>query len=634
MNALFSPLTTTYKTQSNIVKNAYGSSEFPGIAVNGIISTFVDLKLIAVPDRFDPDVSDPTNLSVRRGEICVRYKDPLIKLSYWKISSAAEFDDDGFYHTGDVGELNYSKLDETGRPTLKIVDRVTNMLELYVDGDSVWVEKAKLESQVYNRLSCATPNKICLLADRNQNFIIAVISPSSEFIKDCVHSPGNIKDEERLILQELLAKCEDIDKGYELARRYICSCPSVYAVIIKEMNAAARAAQLRHYEIPREVVLDFDEWTVSNSLLTVTHKPRREQIRAKFQHQMEAIYARHIVGHIVGARDVSSDDGTSRVETADNSELERKAIDMSFRNEEDKIEVLVPLLEKRFTLSQTLGNLLLLLSSLVGPNSLFLKNAAHIDLMPNGYIKQDEASLPCYENSLKKDYITFRFQAVTESDALELNRLLDIMRACNIKIRSKSQEWLKEMHARCTKAAEIANTTLLLTTQETDEHLRLFLCAAEELIVDATEHRVAGIEKAFVALMTSLTRRLLAVRKAYQHCDESAVPCDEEKQCKADYNAASDLLRIRAPRMGVRIPYQIDYGAWFAASADPNALRDMLPEVSLGQLRVWCQLSGELIEDNGKGVGKPRFHALDLDETNQSMSRLLNSVPNSVLAQY
>ena len=86
--------------------------------------------------------------------------------------------------------------------------------------------------------------------------------------------------------------------------------------------------------------------------------------------------------------------------------------------------------------------------------------------------------------------------------------------------------------------------------------------------------------------------------------------------------------------MGVRIPYQIDYGAWFAASADPNALRDMLPEVSLGQLRVWCQLSGELIEDNGKGVGKPRFHALDLDETNRSMSRLLNSVPNSVLAPY
>jgi hypothetical protein len=42
---------------------------------------------------------------------------------------------------GDVGELDYSALDETNKPTLRIIDRVANMTELYVDGDSVWVEQ-------------------------------------------------------------------------------------------------------------------------------------------------------------------------------------------------------------------------------------------------------------------------------------------------------------------------------------------------------------------------------------------------------------------------------------------------------------------------------------------------------------
>jgi hypothetical protein len=42
---------------------------------------------------------------------------------------------------GDIGELDYSNLDEASKPNLRIVDRVANMTELYVCGDSVWVEQ-------------------------------------------------------------------------------------------------------------------------------------------------------------------------------------------------------------------------------------------------------------------------------------------------------------------------------------------------------------------------------------------------------------------------------------------------------------------------------------------------------------
>ena len=44
------PPTSTLKEQSSRIKNAYGLSEFPGISVNGVISTIIDLELVPVPE--------------------------------------------------------------------------------------------------------------------------------------------------------------------------------------------------------------------------------------------------------------------------------------------------------------------------------------------------------------------------------------------------------------------------------------------------------------------------------------------------------------------------------------------------------------------------------------------------------
>jgi long-chain acyl-CoA synthetase len=157
------------------VKNAYGSSEFPGISVNGEVNENVELELVPVPehdvvetiletvldkatgqtatverevvkvrrgDRFDPSAS--VKDAPQLGEIRVRYKNNTAPLQYWRNPKAtlASFRD-GWYYTGDVGELDPLKIDERGQPTLRIVDRVSNMIELYVDGDSVWLEQGK-----------------------------------------------------------------------------------------------------------------------------------------------------------------------------------------------------------------------------------------------------------------------------------------------------------------------------------------------------------------------------------------------------------------------------------------------------------------------------------------------------------
>lgn len=67
---------------------------------------------------------------------------------------------------GDIGELDYSNLDEASKPNLRIVDRVANMTELYVRGDSVWVEQVmaiRLSCLRY-RVSCVCYNIMRILA--------------------------------------------------------------------------------------------------------------------------------------------------------------------------------------------------------------------------------------------------------------------------------------------------------------------------------------------------------------------------------------------------------------------------------------------------------------------------------------
>ena len=50
MKEVFAPKTTSGEEQGSRVQNAYGSTEFTGIAVNGEISQNIELKLIDVPE--------------------------------------------------------------------------------------------------------------------------------------------------------------------------------------------------------------------------------------------------------------------------------------------------------------------------------------------------------------------------------------------------------------------------------------------------------------------------------------------------------------------------------------------------------------------------------------------------------
>ena len=80
MTAVFAPKTTTGADQSSRVRNSYGTTEFPGISVNGEINDDIELELVAVPEMgyFPTDKPHP------RGEIRVRHKKNLFSTGYWR----------------------------------------------------------------------------------------------------------------------------------------------------------------------------------------------------------------------------------------------------------------------------------------------------------------------------------------------------------------------------------------------------------------------------------------------------------------------------------------------------------------------------------------------------------------------
>lgn len=137
MVQVFMPPTATLKEQSSRVKNAYGLSEFPGISVNGIVNSLIELELVPVPEhdvfenvssdkdykpkvvckkgeRFDPMTAlaveggpgaVPTATGCRRmGEIRVRHTDPSVQIRYWGEDRAtAAAVRDGWFYTGTLG---------------------------------------------------------------------------------------------------------------------------------------------------------------------------------------------------------------------------------------------------------------------------------------------------------------------------------------------------------------------------------------------------------------------------------------------------------------------------------------------------------------------------------------------------
>ena len=146
-------------------------------------------------------------------------------------------------------------LDECG--LLHIIDRKCNMLELYINGRSVWVSPSILE-EAYS--TSPLIRNIVVHGDRTQDSLIAIVVPATSVsFADMYH--------------DILCSVRDIGRKY----------------------------RFKPYEIPKALIISDVIWMATTGELSSTGKPRRAAIISSFKTKIDSLYAKlaHLKPHAV-----------------------------------------------------------------------------------------------------------------------------------------------------------------------------------------------------------------------------------------------------------------------------------------------------------------------------------------------
>lgn len=178
-----------------------------------------------------------------------------IMKGYWKRpeDTARVLDSEGWLSTGDVGEINESRLLRIKGRIKEIIVTSTGEKVPPVDLELA-LETDPLFSQAY-------------VVGENKPFISAVTVLNPE--------------EWKKLAAELKVSANEAS----------LKLTSVRTAILKRVKAAA--ADFPHYALPRKVLLTLKPWTIENGLLTPTLKLKRTPLAKFFKKEIDEIYEKH-----------------------------------------------------------------------------------------------------------------------------------------------------------------------------------------------------------------------------------------------------------------------------------------------------------------------------------------------------
>ena len=216
----------------------------------GVPAPSIEYRLEAVPEmNYYPSSNPP------RGEIIIR--GPSVFSGYYKDEKQTNgaIDKYGYFHTGDVGEIQPSG-------ALKIIDRKKNIFKLS-QGEYVAVEV--LESAYKKNLSI---EQIWVYGNSFENCLVAIVVPGEE---------------------KLLAWAKE--KGIAGDYAAVCKTPEANAMLLDELKKTGKDAKLKGFEIVKAIHLDSVQFSVETDLLTPTFKLKRPQLLKHYQSKVDALYA-------------------------------------------------------------------------------------------------------------------------------------------------------------------------------------------------------------------------------------------------------------------------------------------------------------------------------------------------------
>ena len=220
----------------------------------GGVTSGVKMIIKSVPDlgyTID-DMIDGINCPA--GEICL--KGPLIFNGYYKndLENAKAFDEDGYFHTGDVGRI----IPYYGNG-LKIVDRVKEIFKL---SQGEYIIPAKLES-VYVKSNYI--QQIMIYGNSTMNNILAIICPDKQ------HCARELD-----ITEEELIKDEEN--------------PKLKKIILNDLDRLAIEANFNGLEKVKFILLTFEGFTIQNECMTPTMKIVRKKVEIRYKNRIDDLY--------------------------------------------------------------------------------------------------------------------------------------------------------------------------------------------------------------------------------------------------------------------------------------------------------------------------------------------------------
>ncbi|ORY35184.1 acetyl-CoA synthetase-like protein [Rhizoclosmatium globosum] len=226
----------------------------PGV---GAPSQTSEVKLVDCPE-LGYKVS---NRPKPQGEVYVRGFS--VSKGYYKRPdlTAEAFDEDGWLKTGDIAELN-----ENG--TFTIIDRKKNLIKLS-NGEYVALEKLEANYKVSKYVQ-----NICIHADMDQSYIVALIQPVEKEIR---------------ALAGQLAKTPGLDTD-NLDYQDLCSRQDILDYVVKDLQNIAKQVGFVKAEVITRAHLCHEEWTPQNTMLTAAMKLNRKNIVRKFEKEVERMY--------------------------------------------------------------------------------------------------------------------------------------------------------------------------------------------------------------------------------------------------------------------------------------------------------------------------------------------------------
>uniref|UniRef100_A0A183GCX2 long-chain-fatty-acid--CoA ligase n=1 Tax=Heligmosomoides polygyrus TaxID=6339 RepID=A0A183GCX2_HELPZ len=241
------------------IVEAYGQTECTAMATMtwpgdwqgghcGGVAPCCNFKLIDVPEL---------NYYAKDGKGEIMIRGPSVSQGYYKDpeKTAELFDEQGFLHTGDVGEL-------LPNGTIRIIDRKKHIFKL-AQGEYVAPEKIE---NVYIR----SPVLQQIFVDGNslERWLIAVVVPEPKVMEDWNERHGK--------------------PGRSLQE--ICSDQRAHDYVLSQLQEIGKENKLNSIEQVKRVYLELEPFTVENGLLTPTLKSKRPQLRQKYKDVIARIY--------------------------------------------------------------------------------------------------------------------------------------------------------------------------------------------------------------------------------------------------------------------------------------------------------------------------------------------------------